>query len=756
MYDAAPFGHAATMVGPYWRCMGFRDKRQGANPLGIVVYIVALFAGAAIFGAFVQDVLAAGGYVVGLDVSFLLTGGAATLYLAVEMGCLALMRFLKPSKGPGLYLAEALSHGATLVLLPFILNWTIDWPHPLLAKAAPLIFIGVFTLLHGFLKLFAFFSALQSRPSHRWSVLVWGSLAWVCGMFTWSLLTTWVDELKSSHPQLTAQAAAREVGDATAEAIEFQEGAAYPFGIGPAENPYVMFRLAKGPDTSPGLNEIFFSVEFPGNRALDFGDYVTLQDNQWVEVSMPAKAPEGVTQQLLATWTEEKPPVWEDLTGVRAVVRTQRKVLLSGPFVHEQRMPESRDPNIIVVLVDGLGSNHVSAYGYSRRTTPALDRLAGMTLSFANVFTPAPEPAAAVMTLFTAVNPLRHGYLEGHKGPLPAEFATMAEVLRERRYATVAFTEGDQPGDLVYGSGFERGFEIFDSSYREYDEVPSEPAIAPGDGQPLEDSDPGAEFGEDEESATLLAGGAHTLEKARSWIEANLDKKFFMFIRLSELNSPAYHEAYGSGYISNAQNPRPVDVYDTTVAYLDRQLGGFTKFIRDYETRESTVVVVTSSYGQDFRPKNPGTIAPVLTDERLRVPLFIQATGLANDERPHVIALEDVPRTLLMLANTSFPTAVNGQSFLEGPTNGQPVSMYGSPLSLSSRGDSWRYVWDTQWMPFAKPDAAAPTEGSGVLYNVDDAARRGYIRNIAAQYPDVVRLAQERLTSYYENYSAGW
>lgn len=722
--------------------------------MGVVIYIVALFAGAAIFGAFVQDVLAAGGYVVGLDVSFLLTGGAAALYLALEMGYLALMRFLKPSKGPGFYLAEALTHGATLVLLPFILNWTIDWPHPLLAKAAPLIFIGAFILLHGFLKLFAFFSALQSRPGHRWSVLVWGGLAWVCGMFAYSLLHTWMDELKASHPQLTAQAAPREVGNATAEAIEFQEGAAYPFSLGPAENPYLTFRVAKGPDASPGLNEIFFSVEFPGNRASDFADFVTLQDDQWVEVSMPAKAPEGVTQQLLATWTEEKPPVWEDLSGVRAVVRTQRKVLLSGPFVHEQRMPESRDPNIIVVLVDGLGSNHVSAYGYSRPTTPALDRLAGMSLSFGNVFTPAPEPAAAAMTLFTAVNPLRHGYLGRHAGPLPAEFATVAEVLRRRQYATVAFTEGDQLGDLVYGSGFERGFEIFDSSYREYDELLPESALVLDDNKGLDEPDPGEEPGKMDEASRPLAGGAHTLEKARLWIEANLDKKFFVFIRLTELNAPAYHEAYGSGYISNAQNPRPVDVYDTTVAYLDRQLGGFTKFIRDYETRDSTVVVVTSSYGQDFRPKNPGTIAPVLTDERLRVPLFIQASGLANDERPHVIALEDVPRTLLMLANTSFPTAVNGQSFLEGPTNSQPVSMYGSPLSLSSRGDSWRYVWNTPWLPFARPEAAPPAEDSGVLYNIDDATRRGYIRNIATQYPDVVRSAQERLTSYYENYAA--
>lgn len=39
-------------------------------------------------------------------------------------------------------------------------------------------------------------------------------------------------------------------------------------------------------------------------------------------------------------------------------------------------------PNVVIVLVDALRADHLSLYGYSRPTSPHLDRLAGESVVF--------------------------------------------------------------------------------------------------------------------------------------------------------------------------------------------------------------------------------------------------------------------------------------------------------------------------------------------------------------------------------------
>jgi len=61
------------------------------------------------------------------------------------------------------------------------------------------------------------------------------------------------------------------------------------------------------------------------------------------------------------------------------------------------------------------------------------------------------------MTMFTSLPPGVHG-VAGKLTPLQVPVVTLAEVLRDRGYATAAFTEN---GPLAHGRGFERGFDAY-------------------------------------------------------------------------------------------------------------------------------------------------------------------------------------------------------------------------------------------------------------------------------------------------------
>src|SRR5205085_10758102 len=45
-------------------------------------------------------------------------------------------------------------------------------------------------------------------------------------------------------------------------------------------------------------------------------------------------------------------------------------------------------PNVLVVVIDTLRADHVSAYGYARQTTPEIDRLASQGVVFENAIAP--------------------------------------------------------------------------------------------------------------------------------------------------------------------------------------------------------------------------------------------------------------------------------------------------------------------------------------------------------------------------------
>jgi arylsulfatase A-like enzyme len=123
----------------------------------------------------------------------------------------------------------------------------------------------------------------------------------------------------------------------------------------------------------------------------------------------------------------------------------------------EPDAPDPR-PSLLLVVIDTLRADAVSAYGARRDTTPALDRLAAAGLRYEHAWAPAPWTVPSHATLFTGLGPERHRVGTGPRIVLPAGATTVAERLAAAGYQTLGVSENPLVSEAL---GFAQGFERF-------------------------------------------------------------------------------------------------------------------------------------------------------------------------------------------------------------------------------------------------------------------------------------------------------
>ena len=121
-----------------------------------------------------------------------------------------------------------------------------------------------------------------------------------------------------------------------------------------------------------------------------------------------------------------------------------------------QRLPPAK-PDIVLITLDAARPHHFSCYGYHRRTTPNIDRLAQESLVFLNAFALVPNTRRSVPTMVTGLSLLNHQVLHDDSALAP-EAVTLAEYLHDAGYATAAFSSSPNNSRAV---GTDQGYEEF-------------------------------------------------------------------------------------------------------------------------------------------------------------------------------------------------------------------------------------------------------------------------------------------------------
>ncbi len=94
-------------------------------------------------------------------------------------------------------------------------------------------------------------------------------------------------------------------------------------------------------------------------------------------------------------------------------------------------------PNVVLLGIDSLRADHMSAYGYPRLTTPHIDRFAQGGTLFENTFSPHIPTTSAYASMLTGMDCFGTQVVAlRHKGGLRPEVKTLAEILSDVGYHT--------------------------------------------------------------------------------------------------------------------------------------------------------------------------------------------------------------------------------------------------------------------------------------------------------------------------------
>jgi len=301
--------------------------------------------------------------------------------------------------------------------------------------------------------------------------------------------------------------------------------------------------------------------------------------------------------------------------------------------------------------------------------------------------------------------------------------------MSEAGYATVAFTEGEGPDgeDLVYESGLARGFEHFNPAF---------PQV------PLTTTAPGP---------LVPKGARDTLQLAAEWIREHRElERYLVFIRLRELRKPFALNRYAAPPWEG--QGRGIDVYDTAVLDVDKQIGIFVERLKEMGSLEDTCLLITSPYGLDFSEperaawRRGGAGRARLTEESARVPLLLSMPEGVGRTRRGLVSLEDVGPTLAALAGVTFGKSGNRPSLLEQTPAGNPVTVFGDPVALSARTQEWRLNWNSG----LRASDLVPVAGSQILglYSLAEYREKKWAVDMRAREPELARQLAAQLEAH--------
>jgi len=321
-------------------------------------------------------------------------------------------------------------------------------------------------------------------------------------------------------------------------------------------------------------------------------------------------------------------------------------------------------PNVFLIVMDCVRFDYLSAYGYSRPTTPNLERLAADGVLFENAFAAAPWTPPSHASLFTGTYPSRHGVDVNENLFLSEQNRPLAEILSDHGYRTFGVLPDVHLSNV---RGFHKGFQ-------EYSELWRIPYLYP-EYDWLKCLTWNIFCGRDRRTR-------YTNTVMKRWLKANFNKTdpFFIFVNYKaahnsyhhipwvfrwrfESKSPGidrqkvkYYSAKG-GYSYMARQLELTEEefrlvrswYAGAVAYLDSRIGEMIRYLQELGAYDNTLIIITADHGENLGEHHLAYHLFCLYDTLLHVPLLMSCPSLLPRGRrvPGMVSLTDVVPTIL-------------------------------------------------------------------------------------------------------------
>jgi arylsulfatase A-like enzyme len=410
-------------------------------------------------------------------------------------------------------------------------------------------------------------------------------------------------------------------------------------------------------------------------------------------------------------------------------------------------------PNVLLVSIDSLRSDHLHAYGYPRETSPTIDALAREGALFTTALSSSSWTLPAHITLLTARPP--EGQAAGRSGfKIWPETATLADTLQRSGYATAGFVSGPF---LAASYGYGKGFEIYDESAGK-GAHPHRVVTSP-------------------KLVTL------TTQWLTTWYDTRRDEPFFLFLHMWDPHydydpPPPYDRMFDPDYAGDVDGKRyavtdkvhagmdprdlahVVALYDGEIRFTDDHLGRIVEHLRGLGVLDDTIVVVTSDHGEEFFEHGMKGHGKTLYEEIVRIPLVMRyprriAPGTVVAEQ---VRLMDVAPTILGLAKVPPPAGFGSGASLRHRERDLSPWLTGegrdSFPTLLAFADT-ALVQHLKSVRSARAKLITTTSSDGVATELYDlASDPGERRNLATSLG--VRRVRERLVASTREWDRHW
>ena len=318
-------------------------------------------------------------------------------------------------------------------------------------------------------------------------------------------------------------------------------------------------------------------------------------------------------------------------------------------------------PNVIFYVIDGAGADWMSMYGYNRRTTPFLERLAGEAVVFENAYsnatsTPLSTPSYMISLLYSAIDRFR-----SYSDKIPDGVTTMAEQFGRVGYQTGVFVSNPAAATM---SGLERGVDVV----RVLD--PDVPAVSSEHLQRAfwewREAYPGTPYWAHFQTTDVHEPFRPKAPFSGLFITPELRAKYIEWDEAVQWWDTTSYAAAGITVEQHALAQQAL--YDEGMAHQDYYLERFVERLKAEGRWENTILVIASDHGYPagshrIMPGHPRD-APHIHPFATRVPLlFIWPGHIEGGRRIGTpVSMIDVLPTLLDLTRLPQPQMKQGRS----------------------------------------------------------------------------------------------
>ncbi len=315
-----------------------------------------------------------------------------------------------------------------------------------------------------------------------------------------------------------------------------------------------------------------------------------------------------------------------------------------------REQPAQKRPNIILIVIDTLRTDHVGCCGCQRNTTPNIDKLASQGLLFKNALVASPWTVPSVASILTSQYPSVLGITD-RITVVDDSFPTLPEMLKRHGYATHGIISTVM---LSENLGFNKGFDG-------YDESPS--------------------------AGHSQISSPHVTQRALSFLRQSPEQPFFLLLYYFDPhynyvlhNSYDYFPGYKGPLKSNQtitelwqmrQRLSENDIryllslYDSEITFTDYHVGKLLLRLKQMGLYDNSIIILTADHGEEFMER--GWIGHTITlyQELIRVPLIMKLPGFKPRTITQPVGLIDIVPTICKYLALDAGASLEGTALID-------------------------------------------------------------------------------------------